>query len=390
MAAGRGVNQAAVEGSEREVRGGRTRAGVSIEGPLVAPDDTVNGMIGAVCVAVYLPPHWFPCADSPAGCRLAVWVRPGSTDVSLLNQVLNKRSFRFLRPSLLPHFRPSAILDAGANIGLASLVFAMRFPDALIVAVEPARDNFALLQRNVAHLPQILPVNAALWSHDSRIAVTIGVRGGFWGYEMVPCGHPQAGGGQQEGRELQEGGEVQTQEQKEQHVQQQDQLDERQQQSSSTVNPLSPAPPSPCMAAVAVPSLLQRLHVPRFDFAKIDIEGAELQVFSPSALASAATAGRDHGGPGGASGGMGRGGVRGARRGGEAAGGWHRDVAVLGMEKHEDKAPGTGARMEEVYPRTHYDVRIFGEYTVYFSPGAGVRATSPIASLFRLIWPTKD
>ncbi|CAI5505836.1 unnamed protein product [Closterium sp. Naga37s-1] len=356
-----------------------------------------------VCVAVHLPPQWFPCADSPAGCELAVWVRPGSTDVALLNHAFNKRAFSFLRPSLLPRFRPAAILDAGANIGLASLVFAMRFPDALIVAVEPAPNNFALLQRNLKHLPQILPVNAALWSHDSRIAVTIGIRGGFWGYETVPCGHQQARGEQQAGRELQEGGK------------QQDEVDERQQQqqqqqqqiSSSTVNPLSPASPgaaklppaspSPCMAAVSVPSLLQRLHLLRFDFAKIDIEGAELQVFSPSALASAVRRDRDDGGLGGASGGMARGGQGGnggggGGGGGEAggeAGGWHRDVAVLSMEEHEDKAPGIGVRMKEVFPRARYDVRKYGENTVYFNPRLGVRATAPIVSLFRLIWPWK-
>ncbi|CAI5982039.1 unnamed protein product [Closterium sp. NIES-65] len=149
----------------------------------------------AVCVAVYLPPHWFPCSDSPAGCQLAVWVRPASSDVALLYHLLDTRAFRFLRPSLLPHFRPSAILDAGANIGLASLIFALRFPRALIVAVEPARDNFALLQRNVKHLPRILPVNAALWSHDTRIAVTAGRREGFWACSRGNKRRRRKGGG---------------------------------------------------------------------------------------------------------------------------------------------------------------------------------------------------
>ncbi|GJP66952.1 hypothetical protein CLOP_g23817 [Closterium sp. NIES-67] len=230
----------------------------------------------AVCLAVHLPPHWFPCSASPSGCQLAVWVRPLSSDVALLYHLLDTRSFRFLRASLLPLFHPSAILDAGANIGLASLVFAMRFPDALIVALEPARDNFELLQRNVKHLPQILPVNAALWSEDTQIAVTAGRREGFWAYETHVCGEmqQQQGGGKMLGQELEQ---------------------QQQQQSSSNMNSLSPpssaavnhspSPPPPCMPAVAVPSLLQRLQLPRFDYAKIDIEGAEGEVFSPDALA---------------------------------------------------------------------------------------------------------
>ncbi|CAI5503364.1 unnamed protein product [Closterium sp. Naga37s-1] len=275
----------------------------------------------AVCVAVYLPPHWFPCSGSPAGCQLAVWVRPASSDVALLYHLLDTRAFRFLRPSLLPHFRPSAILDAGANIGLASLIFALRsgasagqlraacsllspclhhpppalppppssFPGALIVAVEPARDNFALLQRNVKHLPRILPVNAALWSHDTRIAVTAGRREGFWAYETH--------------------------------------------------------------ASVSVPSLLQRVQLPRFDYVKIDIEGAEKQVFCSAAAAGATDA---------------------------AAGGWQHDGEVFSLEVHEDLAPGIGACMEGVYPRTRYDVRTYGENTVYFSPHVWVHALKPL------------
>ncbi|CAI5530024.1 unnamed protein product [Closterium sp. Naga37s-1] len=327
---------------------GRGQAGVGEEEP------------EAVCVAVYLPPHWFPCSDSPAGCQLAVWVRPASSDVALLYHLLDTRAFRFLRPSLLPHFRPSAILDAGANIGLASLIFAIRFPDALIVAVEPARDNFALLQRNVKHLPQILPVNAALWSHDTRIAVTAGRREGFWAYETHACGETQ---------QLHQGQETQQQ----LVQQQQDQWQQQQQQSSSNMGSPSlrssaaaaaaaaaanhsPAPPSPCMPAVSVPSLLQRVQLPRFDYMKIDIEGAEKEVFCSAAGA----------------------GTTDAAAAAAAAGGWHRDAAVLSVEVHEDLAPGIGACMEGVYPRTRYDVRTYGENTVYFSPHVWVHALKPL------------
>ncbi|CAI5483104.1 unnamed protein product [Closterium sp. Yama58-4] len=275
-----------------------------------------------VCVAVYLPPHWFPCSDSPAGCQLAVWVRPASSDVALLYHLLDTRAFRFLRAQLLPHFRPAAILDAGANIGLASLIFSLRFPDALIVAVEPARDNFDLLQRNVQHLPQILPVNAALWSQDTRIAVTAGRREGFWAYET----HDR-----------------------------------------------SPASPSPCMPAVSVPSLLQRVHLPHFDYMKIDIEGAEKEVFCSHAGAAGATDS--------AAGGWQHDATSEAPQkvaAGAAAAGWQLDAAVLSVEVHEDLAPGIGACMEGVYPRTRYDVRTYGENTVYFSPHVWVHALKPL------------
>ena len=44
------------------------------------------------------------------------------------------------------------ILDCGANIGTSVLWFAARYPEAHIVAVEPAPDNFALLKKNCVGL----------------------------------------------------------------------------------------------------------------------------------------------------------------------------------------------------------------------------------------------
>ena len=50
---------------------------------------------------------------------------------------------------------PEHVLDAGANIGLASRVAAALWPAALIVALEPDPANFALLQQNTAAYPNI-------------------------------------------------------------------------------------------------------------------------------------------------------------------------------------------------------------------------------------------
>ena len=41
------------------------------------------------------------------------------------------------------------ILDAGANCGFASILFALLFPKAKIVALEPSPDNFQALIQNV-------------------------------------------------------------------------------------------------------------------------------------------------------------------------------------------------------------------------------------------------
>jgi len=64
---------------------------------------------------------------------------------------------------------PKTILDAGANVGFAAVYFAIKYPNAKIVAIEPESSNFAQLQRNVAPYPNIIPVQAALWSEHASL-----------------------------------------------------------------------------------------------------------------------------------------------------------------------------------------------------------------------------
>ncbi len=66
----------------------------------------------------------------------------------------------------------STIIDAGANVGFASIWYATRFPKAKIVALEPDSANFALLQRNVAAYANITPVRGALWKENGSIVLT--------------------------------------------------------------------------------------------------------------------------------------------------------------------------------------------------------------------------
>jgi predicted O-methyltransferase YrrM len=44
----------------------------------------------------------------------------------------------------------AVVVDAGANIGLASLWFANQYPKAKIVCIEPDPENFRILKENLA------------------------------------------------------------------------------------------------------------------------------------------------------------------------------------------------------------------------------------------------
>ena len=63
---------------------------------------------------------------------------------------------------------PRIIVDAGANIGLASIYFTLCFPKATIYSIEADPITFKRLSRNVAQFPNIVPIHAALGSRDGE------------------------------------------------------------------------------------------------------------------------------------------------------------------------------------------------------------------------------
>lgn len=57
--------------------------------------------------------------------------------------------------------QPQTILDLGANAGLTTVSFALQFPNAQILAVEPGSDNFLVCQQNVRQFANIVAVRRA-------------------------------------------------------------------------------------------------------------------------------------------------------------------------------------------------------------------------------------
>ena len=55
---------------------------------------------------------------------------------------------------------------------MASIYFTHRYPEAKIIAIEPEASNFAVLVKNVQPYPTIIPIHAALWNRDGEISVS--------------------------------------------------------------------------------------------------------------------------------------------------------------------------------------------------------------------------
>jgi FkbM family methyltransferase len=105
-------------------------------------------------------------AAHPPGIRNPVLLRLKTSDEATYVQILLRGQYSFDLP-----FSPKAIIDAGANVGMASIFFANRYPEAKIIAIEAERSNFDVLEKNVRPYPNIIPIHAALWNKDGEISV---------------------------------------------------------------------------------------------------------------------------------------------------------------------------------------------------------------------------
>jgi FkbM family methyltransferase len=127
----------------------------------------------------------------PRGYKAPVTLRLGTSDAMTFGEIITRGVY-----ALRPRQPPRVIVDAGANIGMASVYFAKQFPGARILALEPERSNYALLCKNAAAYPQIAPIQAALWSSTATLDLVdaLGKHSGFRAHTPgVACDRPVIG-----------------------------------------------------------------------------------------------------------------------------------------------------------------------------------------------------
>jgi len=108
------------------------------------------------------------------------YVRRKSTDIIIFNEILYHKEYQHLlrlQQKLSCDIR--YIVDAGANIGSATIYMANVFPSASIVCVEPQDENFAMLQKNINanNLKNVTAFKGGLWNKDSWLEIREGFRG---------------------------------------------------------------------------------------------------------------------------------------------------------------------------------------------------------------------
>ncbi|MEZ4754822.1 MAG: FkbM family methyltransferase [Bdellovibrionota bacterium] len=103
-------------------------------------------------------------------------LRNHTSDVHTFEQIFMNHEYDFNVKST-----PEIIIDAGANIGFASMYFSGKYPESKIIAIEPEKSNFQLLVKNVAPYKNIFPLQAALWNENGKISL-VDPGEGHWGF----------------------------------------------------------------------------------------------------------------------------------------------------------------------------------------------------------------
>jgi FkbM family methyltransferase len=105
-------------------------------------------------------------------------VRGKTTDVYIFEKIFILEDYNI--PYFI-NFDPRLIIDGGAYVGYSSIFFANKFPDSLVVAVEPENSNFSILEKNTSKYLNIRREQAGIWNKNTFLKIKdIGV--GHYGF----------------------------------------------------------------------------------------------------------------------------------------------------------------------------------------------------------------
>lgn len=100
---------------------------------------------------------------SPKKFNNPVSIRKAASDLPIFYQVFCDLQYDI---SFFLDFTPMSIIDAGANVGYASLYFSNQYPQAKIISIEPESRNFEQLKMNAVAYPNIKPIQGGVWNQS--------------------------------------------------------------------------------------------------------------------------------------------------------------------------------------------------------------------------------
>ena len=152
--------------------------------------------------------------------RRIIFVSPDTNFTDVLYEVLLRKDY-----AIDARFSPEVIFDVGACYGISTVFFSCAYPDAKIYAFEPFTPTFEFLQRTTARLHNVEAFNKAVYTFTGSIKLYSDGRHGGWNTLLPLHAH---------GEEV---------------------------------------------ACVSLDDFMKERNIHRIDVLKIDVEGAELEIF---------------------------------------------------------------------------------------------------------------
>jgi FkbM family methyltransferase len=153
-------------------------------------------------------------------------LRRGTSDIDAFFKIFAWKEYS-LPVDALPKSVHS-IIDLGSNIGLSVFYFSSQFPEARIVGLEPDAMNYSMLQNNTEGINRLYLIKGGVWKKSCSLAIE------------NPNDRPD----------------------------------------SYRLKECNPDTPD-CISAFGISDLLKIHHLREIDLLKVDIEGAEIHLFSP-------------------------------------------------------------------------------------------------------------
>jgi len=114
------------------------------------------------------------------GMAGAVFLRRDGSDFQVFEEIFIDEEYA---GGNLPA-RADYIIDAGANIGLFTLLMLKRYPKATIICIEPESTNFELLEKNVSSYRNVHCLKKALW-HEGVSLMIKNRDSANWAFEIT-------------------------------------------------------------------------------------------------------------------------------------------------------------------------------------------------------------
>ncbi|MBH69839.1 MAG: hypothetical protein CMP69_01005 [Flavobacteriales bacterium] len=109
--------------------------------------------------------------------KYPISLRKDTSDLATFHQMFNKEEY-----NINLDFIPKNIIDLGANIGLGAIYFSNRYPAAHIFCVEIEQSNYKLLKRNISFYENISSTMKAIYNINNQKVNIVDKGYGEWGY----------------------------------------------------------------------------------------------------------------------------------------------------------------------------------------------------------------